>query len=165
MDLTYPKQLAKEILQYSPPQVDNRFINADAWLLYKLGRYASQFPKFQELREDVFDEIKAFTGHSIVSELTLVRGNKHSVFLPLRPNMGAVFLEYGNMYGVKFSNDVPYERQVTMLKAYSPKLVNWYNDWEKSFGFQIDKPNLYTGAYTSIMNYDDCLFYVFGVEQ
>ena len=48
--------------------------------------------------------------------------------------------------------------RVTMLKPYSPKLVNWSNDWDNSFGFQIDKPNLYTGAYTSVMTYDDCLF-------
>ena len=60
MDLTYPKLLAKETLQYSPPQVDNRFINADSWLFYKLGRYASQFPKFQQFREDIFDEISDF---------------------------------------------------------------------------------------------------------
>ena len=164
MDLTYPKLLAKETLQYSPPQIDNRFINADSWLFYRLGKYASQVPKFQEIREDIFDEIKAFTGHSIVSELVLVRGNKHSVFLPLRPNMGAVFLDSKNMYGVKFADSIPYDRQVTMLKPYTPKLVNWLNDWDNSFGFQIDKPNLYTGKYTSLITYDDCLFFVFGVE-
>ena len=78
--------------------------------------------------------------------------------------MGAVFLDYTNMYGVKFADSIPYDRQVTMLKPYSPKLVNWSNDWDNSFGFQIDKPNLYTGAYTSVMTYDDCLFFVFGVR-
>ena len=79
--------------------------------------------KFQQA-EDIFDEIKGFTGHSIVSELTLVRGNKHGVFLPLKPNMGAVFLDYTNMYGVKFADSMPYDRQVTnILKPYSPKLV------------------------------------------
>ena len=105
-------------------------------------------PSFNNL-EDIFDEIKRFTGHSIVSELTLVRGNKHSVFLPLRPNMGAVFLEYTNMYGVKFADSIPYDRQVTMLKPYSPKLVNWSNDWDNSFGFQIDKPNLHRSIHIS----------------
>ena len=64
-DLELFKKLSKEVLYYMPKQLNWRAPRATSYLLYDLDVpdkghqiYNTQFPKWRELKNDVFEEIR-----------------------------------------------------------------------------------------------------------
>ena len=150
-------ELANEAIRYMNPENDWRFIHADSYTFYILTErlnYSSSFPMWKEVREDIFNDIRATTGirNGVVTNFTLVNCSEHTVIHPTNANSGFITLKSNNAYAAIRPNSGDSSRLAAYRAMYlhAPHLMQW--GFSDSHGFFVgEQKHLFPGD--RVMNY------------